>query len=104
MAKFCGKIGFVKTVETEPGVWDEEVIEREYYGDLINPRSRFQTSSGVNDDVVISNTISIIADPFANENFQYMKYVVLMGAKCKISDMELHYPRISLTVGGLYNG
>jgi hypothetical protein len=104
MAKFYGNIGFVKSVETEPGVWEEETIERPYYGDIIRPITRFQSSGGVNDDVVISNNISVIADPFANENFQYMKYIVLMGAKLKVNTAELQYPRILLSVGGVYNG
>lgn len=105
MAKFCGSIGFIKTVETEPGIWEEQPpVEHLYYGDLTRPISRTQSSGGVNDDINISNNISIIADPFANENFQYMKYVVLMGAKWKITSAEIQYPRILLTVGGLYNG
>lgn len=104
MAKFYGNIGFVKSVETEPGVWEEETIERPYYGDITRPITRFQSSGGVNDDVVISNNISVIADPFANENFQYMKYIVLMGAKLKVNTAELQYPRILLSVGGVYNG
>ena len=104
MAKFYGNIGFIKTVETEPGVWEEETIERPYYGDITRPITRFQSSGGVNDDVNISNSISVIADPFANENFQYMKYVVLMGTKLKINSIELQYPRVLLSVGGVYNG
>lgn len=104
MAKFYGNIGFVKSVETEPGVWEEETIERPYYGDITRPITRFQSSGGVNDDVNISNSISVIADPFANENFQYMKYVVLMGTKLKINNIELQYPRVLLSVGGVYNG
>ena len=104
MAKFCGNIGFIKTVETEPGVWEEQIIEHLYYGDLIRPIIRTQSSGGVNDDINLSNNISIIADPFANENFQYMKYVILMGAKWKITNVEVQYPRLILTIGGVYNG
>lgn len=104
MAKFYGIIGFIKTVETEPGIWEEETVERPYYGDLTRPIIRSQSSGGVNDDINISNTISVIADPFANDNFKYMKYVVLMGAKWRIKDAEIQYPRILLSVGGVYNG
>lgn len=104
MAKFYGAIGYVKTVEVEPGVWvDNQVIEHNYYGDITRPISRNQPSGGVNDDINISNMLSIVADPFANENFQYMKYVVLMGTKWKITNIEIKYPRLLLTVGGKYN-
>lgn len=104
MAKFYGNIGYIKTVEVEPGIWEEKVIERPYYGDLTRNTSRFQSSGGVNDDINISNNISIVADPYANENFQHMRYVEFMGAKWKITNVEVKYPRLILTAGGVYNG
>lgn len=103
MAKFYGVIGYIKSVEVEPGIWEEQAIEHNYYGDIIDPTLRYQSSGGVNDDVNISNVISIVADPFANENSQYMKYVVLMGTKWKITKVGVQYPRLLLTVGGVYN-
>ena len=104
MAKFYGNIGYIKTVEVEPGIWEEQVVERPYSGDLVRNSGRFQSSGGVNDDIVMSNNISIVADPYANENFQYMKYVEFMGAKWNITNVDIQYPRISLTTGGVYNG
>lgn len=104
MAKFSGKVGYIKPVETAPGVWEDQYIEKQYYGDTIRNISKFQPSGGLNDNIAIANSISIIADPFANENFQYMRYVLFMGAKWKILDIEVQYPRIILTIGGVYNG
>ena len=88
MAKFCGVIGYAVTKETEPGIWEEQIVEVEYFGDVIRNSRRFSGSAKVNDDINISNQISIIADPFANNNFHAMKYVVFMGAKWKISEAE----------------
>lgn len=104
MAKFCGKIGYIKTIEVEPGVWDEEVVERLYYGDLTRNIHRLQQSDGVNDNINISNNISILADSYANENSQHIKYAEFMGAKWKITNIEVQYPRLLLTIGGVYNG
>ena len=103
MAKFCGVIGYAVTKETEPGIWEEQIIEVEYFGDVIKNSRRFSGSAKVNDDINISNQISIRADPFANNNFHAMKYVVFMGAKWKISEVTVQYPRLILTIGGLYN-
>jgi hypothetical protein len=103
MAKFCGVIGYAVTKETEPGIWEEQIVEVEYFGDVIRNSRRFIGSAKVNDDINISNQISIIADPFANNNFHAMKYVVFMGAKWKISEVTVQYPRLVLTIGGLYN-
>ena len=103
MAKFYGNIGYIETVEVEPGLWEEQIIERPYCGDLTSNTSRFQSSGGVNDNINISNNISIIADPYANENFHRMRYAEFMGTKWKITNAEVQYPRILLTVGGVYN-
>lgn len=103
MAKFCGIIGYEVTVETEPGIYEEKIIETEYYGDVIRNTRRLNQASQVNDNVNISNQISIVADPFANNNFHAMRYVEFMGAKWKITEVEVQYPRLILSVGGLYN-
>lgn len=104
MAKFYGPIGFAEKVETRPGVWEEKVTERNYYGDEIKSVRRTQSSNEVNDNIDISNQISILADPFANENFYKIRYVSYMGTDWKITSVEPRYPRLILTMGGLYNG
>ena len=104
MAKFYGNIGFAETVETEPGVWVEEMTVRPYYGDLVRNTRRLENSGGVNNNVNISNDISIIADPYANHNFHSIRYIEFMGAKWKVSNIEVRYPRLILTIGGVYNG
>ena len=102
MAKWFGKIGYVVTEETEPGVWEETVTEREYFGDMTSDRRKRQNSGEVNDDINLSNVISIVADPFAYQNCSNMAYVEIMGSKWKISDVEVQRPRLILTVGGAY--
>lgn len=102
--KWYGEIGYAKTVETKPGVWAEQITKRNYYGDLIRNARRLQSSGEVNDDVNVANEISIVADPFANENFHSMRYVEFMGAKWKITNVEVRPPRLILSVGGVYNG
>ena len=104
MAKFYGSIGYAETVETKPGVWTEQITERKYYGDITRNARRLQTSGQLNDDINVSNEISIVADPFANQNFQSMKYITFMGSKWEITNVELQYPRMILTIGGIYNG
>lgn len=103
MAKFSGPIGYAVTEETRPGVWEERITERYYRGDVTRNTRRLQSSDKLNDDIEISNEISILADPFANGNFHAMRYVGFMGAKWKISNVEVQYPRLILTLGGVYN-
>lgn len=102
MAKFYGVIGYAQTVETEPGIWEEVITERNYYGELNRNSRNLQTSGNVNDNINISNEISILADPYANEHIYSMRYVEFMGAKWKVNNVEVKYPRLILSVGGLY--
>ncbi len=104
MAKFYGVIGYAVTKETAPGVWTEEIAEQSYYGDLTRNMRRLQDFGDLNDDINVANEISIVADPYANANFHSMRYVAFMGAKWKISKVEVQYPRLILTLGGVYNG
>ena len=104
MAKFFGEIGFSSTVETSPGVWEDTIIPREYYGDVVREGRRWEKGESINDNLIVNNYISVLADTFAYENYQYMKWVSFMNAKWKIASVEIEYPRIKLTLGGVWNG
>jgi hypothetical protein len=103
MAKWHGAIGYAEMVETVPGVWKEQIVERLYFGELVRNTRRLQASDQLNDNINVANEISIVSDPFAFENFHSMRYVEFMGAKWKVSNVEVQYPRLILTVGGVYN-
>ena len=104
MAKWFGMIGYAETVETSPGVWKEQITKREYFGDLIRNARRLYSADKVNDDINIVNELSIVSDPYAIENFHAMRYAEFMGTRWKISNVEVQYPRLLLTLGGVYNG
>lgn len=104
MAKFYGIIGFAVSEETRPGVWTESVKERTYSGDLPRTASRWEGTETLNDNVNITNQISIVADPFAYEHFSAIRYIKFLGAYWKVNSIDISYPRLNLTVGGVYNG
>ena len=105
MAKWFGIVGYIETVETTPGVWTEQITEREYFGDVISNNTRWSaTSDSTNDDLNVNHRISIVADPFAYEQTHALKYLEFMGAKWKITSVEVQRPRLLLTIGGVYNG
>lgn len=104
MAKFFGGIGYAITEETAPGVYRDKVVEREYFGDVLTNSVRWQSGSSANDDLLINNKISIVADPFAYEHHHCIRYVKVMGVEWKVTNVEILQPRLILTVGGVYNG
>lgn len=104
MARFCGIVGYLTTEETRPGIWEDIITERKYYGDIVSNRSRWESTESVNDNINITSDISILADAYAYQHFSEIKYVEFMGAKWRVSSATPDRPRITLTLGGLYNG
>lgn len=105
MAKFYGKIGYSFTGETAPGVWADDFIEKDIVGDWLRNTRRLIDSNQVNDNIVVNNIVSIVADPYATEHFQFIKYVLdsRSGVKWKVTNVEVQFPRLLLTLGGEYN-
>jgi len=103
MSKWYGVLGFAETAETAPGVWEDTVIERPYFGDVIRQRKRVQTGEKLTDDIQLTNDISILADPYATDHLKTLRYASYLGTLWKITDIEVQYPRLILTMGGIYN-
>lgn len=104
MAKFYGKVGFVVTEETAPDVYTEKPIARYYMGDVVRNIKKATTGEGINDNLDINNQISIIADQFAFSHFFAMRYVEWMGAYWNVQSVEVQFPRLIISIGGVYNG
>lgn len=103
MAKFYGKIGFIETVETAPGVFMEKAIERHYKGNVIRNSRRWEVSSdSINNNLNINNSIIIIADDFAILHSLYIRYVEWMGAYWQVKSIDIDRPRLTLELGGVY--
>lgn len=104
MAKYYGKIGFAIEEETAPDVWKSVITEKYYYGDILQDSRRWVTSETENDDLLITNRYSILADDFARSNYGTIKYIEDAGAKWKVTQITLNYPRLEINVGGIYHG
>lgn len=105
MNKWYGRIGFIDTIESAPGVWVESAIEKKYRGDIVRNSSKWsQQQTSTTDDISISNSISIIIDPYLNENLRSIRYIEFMGHFWNVSNIEVQYPRLVLSIGGVYNG
>lgn len=104
MAKFYGAIGYISEVESAVDVTENQPIERMYKGDLVRNNRRLDNGENINDNVSISNQISIIADPYANNHIFDMRYVKWRGTAWKVTSVDVEPPRLVLTLGGIYNG
>ncbi len=103
MGKYYGKVGFGITEKTAPGVWEVQIIEREVYGDFYKNTSRNEKGEGLNDNINVAIQVSFIADPYAFQNFHLIKYATYMGTKWKVATVTTEFPRLILSLGGVYN-
>lgn len=104
MAKFYGVIGYGEFAEVVPGVWEDVITERKYYGDVLRNTRKMEDGEHLNNDLTVSNSISIVADAYANQHFFEIRYIKWMGTLWRISDVEVKSPRLILRIGGVYNG
>lgn len=106
MAKFFGKVGYGESVESPvgSGVWVDEIVEYEYYGDVVRNTRRLQAGEFLNDDISVGNSISIVADAYANEHFFAIRYIQWAGVLWTVESVEVQSPRLLLRLGGVYNG
>ena len=104
MAKFYGEIGYGESVETAPGVWEDVVVEYSYYGDVLRNARSLENGENLNFNINVNNSISIVADAYANEHFFAIRYVKWMGTLWKVTNVEVKSPRLILQLGGVYNG
>ena len=104
MNRWYGKVGYIETVEIEPGIWEEKETIRSYYGELVRNSSKFRVSGDVNDDKDVSVELSIVADPYSSLHFHAIRYVEFGGTKWKVNTVEPKRPRLILSLGGEYNG
>lgn len=106
MAKYYGAIGFAMQVEDPPhsGIVKEQILERKYTGDVLRSSVKNENGEYLNSNLNIDNQISIVADSFAFENTHIMRYVTFLNAKWSIKNISVSFPRLILTIGGVYNG
>lgn len=106
MGKFYGPIGFGIQQETSPnsGNWEDVIVERNYYGDVIRNSRKTESADQVHDNIDVGNTFSIMADPFAYQNFFSMRYIKWYGSYWKVNGVVVKTPRLEISVGGVYNG
>jgi len=105
MAKFSGLVGFAQEpVETSPGNYEEQIVEHSFYGDVIRNSRQLQETGQVNKDISVGNSISIVADAYANEHFFAIRYVEWAEALWSVDDVQVQSPRLLLRLGGVYSG
>jgi hypothetical protein len=104
MARFHGKVGYGESVETTPGVYVDEITERDYYGDILRNSRQLRQGEQVNPDVTVGNSISIVADAYARGHFFAIRYVEWAGVRWTVQDVTVEHPRLVLRLGEVYNG
>ncbi len=106
MAKFYGSVGYgiSRETPTDSGIWVDDMVEYEYFGDVLRISRELREGESLNNGIFVQNSISIVADQFANENFSAIRYVRWSGTLWTVSKVEVQSPRLILSLGSVYNG
>lgn len=106
MAKFYGEIGYGESAEipANSGVYVDVITEIAYYGDVIRNSRRLESGENLNDNISVTNSISIVADEYANKHFFAIRYIRWAGTLWTVTTVEVRSPRLILTLGSVYNG
>lgn len=104
--KFTGKIGYwIEDNELKPGLFKPGIVEKPATGDVSRDNRHWNASSdSTNSSYRVNNEISIVADLYARKNWNSIRYVLWNGAYWSVSSVTLGYPRITIVLGGVYNG
>lgn len=106
MTRFFGEIGYGESVEfpSGSGIWVDQITEVQYYGDVIRDARRVEPGENLNSNLSVGNSISIVADEYANEHFYAIRYIRWNGINWTVSNVEVRAPRLILYLGEVYNG
>jgi hypothetical protein len=106
MTRFSGLVGYnLGKTQIRPGVWEDDIQERAYFGDVKNPRRQVsERDDTVHSTVTVSNIIEIVADEFAQNNFYAIEYVNWKGKNWVVESVQIRRPRLLLRLGGIYSG
>lgn len=104
MAKYAGMIGFAKNVEVESGDYEDVVTERRYRGDILRNNQKFAVGGTTSGELRITNQFSILADNYAFDHISEIRYLEWRGNRWIVDYIDIEYPRLVMTIGGLYNG
>lgn len=104
MAKFYGPVGYGEPEEKSPGVYEDKITEKMYYGDILKNSRQFKGTDKINNDISIANPISIIADAYSMEHIFAIRYIKWAGVYWKVAEVIVQHPRLLLRLGEVYNG
>lgn len=104
--KFEGKVGFwIEDNEVKPGLFKPSIVEKSYTGDVSRDNRHWNvTSDSTNSIYRVNNEIGILADLYARQNWDSIRYVLWNGCYWSVTSVTLGYPRITLVLGGVYDG
>lgn len=106
MTRFSGKVGYGESQEVPPdsGIIVYVITEYPYFGDVTRNTRAMRDSETLNSDISVGNSISIVADAYARQNFMKIKYVWWNGHPWKVSNVEVQDRRLLLSLDDIYNG
>lgn len=102
--RFFGEIGYGVAQKVGPGVWEDQITELSYYGDVMQNTITSRNAGSILTENTFQTTISVVADAYALENFTAIKYIKWAGTYWTVTSVGVQRPRLHLMLGEVYDG
>lgn len=89
---------------TVAGVSSDQITERKLYGVVEKNSRQLREGENLNQNLVVQNTVKVVADAYALDHFFAIKYAVWSGVAWEVTDVTVERPQLILRLGGVYNG
>lgn len=100
--RYVGNLGFADTVETSPGIFEEQITSRRYRGTVTINAHRVTMEDTVNGQIKTGAMLSIMADKVLLTRAYDVRWIEYAGVKWKPSYVDIHHPRVMFTLGERY--
>lgn len=103
--RFHGAVGYMRPELVRPGVYEEKIIERTYFGDIVQNLVKASEGEHLHLNLRHQSIVSVVADAFLYEHYGAIRYVRWKGATWAVTNVDISKPpRIELRLGVLYVG
>lgn len=106
MARYYGEVGYGEPVQVRPGVWEDQITERSYRGEVKQNSRLVSIGDSIIGETRFQTTISILAgaEAFENEKYTAIRYIKWAGSVWTVTSVKVDRPRLILMLGEVYHG
>ncbi len=102
--RYSGKLGVSEQKEVSPGVWEEEITERDFLGTVTSRSEAVEQGDMILPTYRVTTTVSGLARGLGQMDNSNLRYLTYAGRRWVIQTDQSKYPKLLLYIGEEYHG